>query len=469
MNPNLPVGGSAIDLQLGAKRALPENLTQLGIASAYSHYGETYRGSTRADDRSLSLDILLTTLSARHHFGEGWSADVALPTGSIWLHPGGGEPTLTLNGFGDLELGVSYDFAALWGVGAYRPSLRWRQGVGLPTGRASTVEDPASEAPPSVLSLGLATYSVITELTWTQFLTPSIAVMAPLSVRQPLGRTETGKEYGTIARYGGAVLVVPTRNLVLSAGVEHQVRGHITDREEGRLLNSGSTVTRGVVNGSWRLSDLFTLQAGAGRPLRVDVEGQQISESFTVTAGLSLNFAGSEDAHAHGGHDDHGHDDHDEHGHGADHDGNANGHSHERESSDSYGDGGAHARGPHAHGSGDFRDLATGGRSFALANAAVPGKITVIDFWADWCEPCEHIGATLRHLAAMHPNLAVRKVEIVDDDSPAAREHLKGKVALPEVWILDTSGRRLHTLRATSDARVRAALQPLLEGQPSKK
>ncbi|HMR75849.1 MAG TPA: hypothetical protein PKD61_12070, partial [Polyangiaceae bacterium] len=331
MNPNLPVGGSAIDLQMGAKQALPKDLTQLGLGTSYSHFGEAYRGTTRADTEGLSLDILITTLSARHHFEDGWSADVSVPTGSIWLHPGRGEPTRTLSGFGDIELGGAYDFAGIWGAGGYRPSLRLRAGIGMPTGKESTLADADSEAPPSVLSIGLASYSAVSELTFTQFLSSRVAIMAPIAVRVPFGKTESGKDFGNVFRYGASLVVIPGTGFVVAAGVEHQVRGHVTEETEGRLLNSGSTVTRAVLNTSYRVSDVLSLQLGGGRPLRVDAQGSQISESFSLSAGLGLTFGGGgddDDGHdhgdAHGGHDDHGHGDdhggHDAHEHGDDHD-----------------------------------------------------------------------------------------------------------------------------------------------------
>jgi thiol-disulfide isomerase/thioredoxin len=426
-------------LQLGSKQALPKGLTQLGLGTSYSHFGEAYRGTTRTDTDGLSLDILITTLSARHHFEDGWSADLSLPTGSIWLQPGGGEHTRTLSGFGDLELGGAYDFAALWGAGGYRPSLRLRAGIGLPTGKESTLTSADSEAPPSVLSIGLASYSAVTELTFTQFLSSRVAIMAPISTRVPLGKTESGKDFGNVFRYGGSLVVIPGKGLVVSAGVEHQVRGYVTEQEEGRLLNSGSTVTRAVFNTSYRASDLLSLQLGAGRPIRVDAQGSQISESFSFSAGLGLSFGGKdEDDHDHGG-------DHDDHDHGSDHD-----------------DHDDHGQGDRAAGRGDVAELATGGASFELSRAIVPGKITVIDFWAAWCKPCKAIDATLVALAKRHDNLAVRRVEIVDVDSPATRQHLGGKVALPEVWILDQRGRRLHALRATSAAQVERSLERLL-------
>ena len=55
----------------------------------------------------------------------------------------------------------------------------------------------------------------------------------------------------------------------------------------------------------------------------------------------------------------------------------------------------------------------------------VPGKITVFDFWAPWCKPCKQLSGDLRELSMRHPDkIAVRMVNVVDWDSPAAARWL---------------------------------------------
>lgn len=85
----------------------------------------------------------------------------------------------------------------------------------------------------------------------------------------------------------------------------------------------------------------------------------------------------------------------------------------------------------------DVAELVTGGEERPLAG--VPGKWTAIDFWAPWCEACHVLDAKLRALAARLP-LAVRRVNIVDFESPIARRELPSVSVLPHLRLLDPGG-----------------------------
>ena len=106
----------------------------------------------------------------------------------------------------------------------------------------------------------------------------------------------------------------------------------------------------------------------------------------------------------------------------------------------------------------DISDAATGGESFDLSELLVPGKLTVIDFWADWCEPCHEIDAILRDLAERFPELAVRRVEVPRLSAPVGQEHLAGVRGLPVVWIYDRSGNHLAKYAGATPARVKRTL-----------
>lgn len=68
---------------------------------------------------------------------------------------------------------------------------------------------------------------------------------------------------------------------------------------------------------------------------------------------------------------------------------------------------------------------------------AVQGKWTVFDFWAPWCEACKVLDHELRELG---PELAVRRVNIVDFDSPIALRELPGVSVLPRVRLVSPEG-----------------------------
>ena len=93
----------------------------------------------------------------------------------------------------------------------------------------------------------------------------------------------------------------------------------------------------------------------------------------------------------------------------------------------------------------DLALLATRGEDVgALEAHAVPGKVTVFDFFAAWCAGCRKLDLHLRALLATRPDLAVRRLDVVDWESPLARRHLAGIERLPYVVVIDRSGRRVR-------------------------
>ena len=87
---------------------------------------------------------------------------------------------------------------------------------------------------------------------------------------------------------------------------------------------------------------------------------------------------------------------------------------------------------------GDVADLVHEGELAVLAG--VPGKLTVFDFWAPWCEACKTLDVELRRFAAGRADDAIRRVNIVDFDSPIATRELRGVSLLPRVRLVGPDG-----------------------------
>ncbi len=88
---------------------------------------------------------------------------------------------------------------------------------------------------------------------------------------------------------------------------------------------------------------------------------------------------------------------------------------------------------------GDVADLVHAGEEVALTGVA--GKWTVFDFWAPWCEACTTLDAELRALAAADEGIALRRVNIVDFESPISRKELPGVSQLPRARLVNPEGK----------------------------
>jgi thiol-disulfide isomerase/thioredoxin len=96
----------------------------------------------------------------------------------------------------------------------------------------------------------------------------------------------------------------------------------------------------------------------------------------------------------------------------------------------------------------DLSWLSREGEDVAQLEAhAVPGKVTVFDFYADWCAACRKVdGHLFGKLAAGDPRLAYRKLNIVTWESPVAQRYLQETPSLPLLVVFDKQGRRTAAL-----------------------
>jgi len=91
-----------------------------------------------------------------------------------------------------------------------------------------------------------------------------------------------------------------------------------------------------------------------------------------------------------------------------------------------------------------------------LSAHAVRGKVTVFDFYADWCGPCRTVDRQLRQILATHRDVAVRKLNIVNFTSPLASRWVGN--GIPLLLVYDRAGQKVAHLRGNEPQPILAAL-----------
>lgn len=92
----------------------------------------------------------------------------------------------------------------------------------------------------------------------------------------------------------------------------------------------------------------------------------------------------------------------------------------------------------------DVVEVSKAGEDFDLKQSLAKGKLTIIEFSADWCMPCKVLEKKLVSYITENEGIALRKVNIVSFESEVAKTKLKGVGAIPYVIIIDSSGKEVY-------------------------
>ena len=102
----------------------------------------------------------------------------------------------------------------------------------------------------------------------------------------------------------------------------------------------------------------------------------------------------------------------------------------------------------------------TNGRRVDIASIVAQGKVTIVDFYADWCGPCHVLEARLQHLMQGKPDLALRRVNIGKWDNDAAKQATELRAeALPYIRVYDARGKFVTSVTGGMWDEVLAAIE----------
>lgn len=107
--------------------------------------------------------------------------------------------------------------------------------------------------------------------------------------------------------------------------------------------------------------------------------------------------------------------------------------------------------------------LIAGGEKLSFQNHLTEGKISIFDFFAEWCGPCRLFTPKLERLVFENRNkLALTQVDVVTWKSPLARQLTKeySIPALPFTLIFDDQGRLLGQVAGNNLEAVKQIITP---------
>lgn len=108
----------------------------------------------------------------------------------------------------------------------------------------------------------------------------------------------------------------------------------------------------------------------------------------------------------------------------------------------------------------DAQTVITDGRDVDKLEAfVVKGKTTVVDFSGIWCKPCRKVDEHMAGVLGARKDVAYRRLDIGDWDSPLAKHYLREVPQLPYVIVYGPKGDRVDAIVGLDLARLDKALE----------
>lgn len=109
----------------------------------------------------------------------------------------------------------------------------------------------------------------------------------------------------------------------------------------------------------------------------------------------------------------------------------------------------------------DVKILSKGGEDLtSLDDYLVAGKVTVFEFYADWCASCRKVdGYIYRRIADGDDSIAYRKINIVSWESPVGKHYMKDVPSLPLIVIYGKDGKQSSSMHGAKLEQLELALE----------